>query len=154
MLDFLVMDKINYTKEDLCDHIGIGAVIKNDKNEILMQDHVKYGFWTIPVGKVKEGQSIEDGLKQELLEECSIKVEKSKELIVKEYSYDRLGKTINVIGHIFEILKYKGNIKNNEPHKHKQQMFLPLDKIKSIPYLSDSTLLYLETLGIKRKARI
>jgi hypothetical protein len=55
--------KINYNKEDILDHHGIAAVIKNAEGEILMQEHVKYGFWTIPVGKVKEDQDVIEGLK-------------------------------------------------------------------------------------------
>jgi len=45
-------------------------------------------------------------------------------------------------------------MKNNEHQKHKQQIFLSIDKIKELPYLSDMTLLFLETLGFKRDARI
>jgi len=36
--------KINYNESDLSDHKGVSAVIKNPEGEILMQDHVKYGF--------------------------------------------------------------------------------------------------------------
>jgi len=119
-----------------------------------MQEHVKYGFWTIPVGKVKNDQDVEEGLKQEILEECNITINKSKELIVKNYKYNRDGNDVLVISHLFEILSYDGEIKNNEPQKHKQQIFLPISKIKKIPYLSDLTLLYLELLGFKRDAKI
>ena len=47
------MPKINYSEEDLRDHDAIGAVVKDSKGRILVQDHVTYGFWTIPVGKAK-----------------------------------------------------------------------------------------------------
>ena len=57
---------VNYTKEDKKDHIGISAIIYNkDKTSILMQDHVKYSFWTIPVGKALDNQSAVDALKME-----------------------------------------------------------------------------------------
>lgn len=56
--------------------------------------------------------------------------------------------------HLFEITKYSGTVKNKEPHKHRKQRFMSLKEIKSIPYLSDATLLYLETLNFKRKAYI
>ncbi|MFA6254143.1 MAG: NUDIX domain-containing protein [Candidatus Paceibacterota bacterium] len=146
--------KINYNQEDVLDHHGIAAVIKNAEGEILMQEHVKYGFWTIPVGKVKNGQDVIDGLKQEILEECNLEIEECKELIEKDYFYEREGQEVKVISHLFEILKYGGELKNMEPTKHRQQIFLPIEKIKELPYLSDLTLLYLEQLGFKREARI
>lgn len=148
------MTKIKYTQGDIVSHHGVSAVIKNEKEEILMQEHAKYGFWTIPIGKVEVDQDIEEGLKQEILEECNLTIEDFKELTNRNYSYKRNGKKVNVITHLFEVTSYKGDIKNNEPKKHKQQIFISLNKIKKLPYLSDSTLLYLETLGFKRDAKI
>lgn len=145
---------IKYNPEDLVSHDGIAVIIKNSRGEILMQEHVKYGFWTIPVGKVKQGQGIEDALKEEILEECNIRVEKCQEIRIREDSYKRNGNDVTVRAHLFEIVKYLGEIKNNEPHKHSQQLFMDLKLVKKLPYLSDLTLLYLETIGIKREARI
>jgi ADP-ribose pyrophosphatase YjhB (NUDIX family) len=119
-----------------------------------MQEHVKYGFWTIPVGKVKEDQNVIEGLKQEIREECNLEVEEYKELIEKNYLYERDGHDVKVISHLFEITKYSGELENMEPAKHREQKFLPLEKIKELPYLSDLTLLYLEQLGFKRETRI
>src|SRR3989344_4093134 len=144
------MKSIKYNDEDILNHHGVAAIIKNKNGEVLMQEHAKYGFWTIPVGKVKIGQSIKDGLKQEILEECNIIVEEYNEIKTRDYFYDRNGNNVKVISHLFEILKYKGKIKNNEPQKHKNQLFISLENIKKLSYLSDLTLLYLETLGIKR----
>jgi len=146
------MEKVKYNSEDILNHHGIAAVIKNEKGEILMQEHVKYGFWTIPVGKVKIGQSVKEGLKQEILEECNIFIEKSKQLKTKKYIYNRNGNEVEVLQHLFEIIKYRGKIKNNEPNKHKQQKFLSLNKIKNLSYLSDCTILYLKVLGFERQA--
>ena len=146
--------KINYNQEDILDHHGIAAVIKNAEGEILMQEHVKYGFWTIPVGKVKEEQNVIEGLKEEIREECNLEVEEWEELVEKDYFYERDGHDVKVISHLFEITKYSGELKNLEPAKHREQKFLPLEKIKELPYLSNLTLLYLEQLGFKREERI
>jgi len=107
-----------------------------------------------PVGKVKNEQNVEEGLKQEILEECNITIKKFRELIVRNYTYNRDKNEVLVISHLFEVLSYDGEIKNNEPQKHRQQNFLPISEIKKLPYLSDLTLLYLELLGFVRKARI
>lgn len=143
-----------YTKEDMLDHDGIAAIIKNEKGEVLMQNHVKYGFWTIPVGKVKTSQNAAKALKEELFEECGIRVRKYKEILSKEYIYVRRGKRIKVRIYLFLVSEYSGRIKNMEPHKHRKQEFISIENIKKLPYLSDATLLYLETLGFRRKARI
>ena len=148
------MPEINYSEEDLRDHDAIGAVIKDSKGRILVQDHVKYGFWTIPVGKAKQGQSPEDALKQELLEECGISARKFKKIAEKDYVYLRGVKNVRLISHIFEITEYSGNIKNMEPHKHKSQEFKSVEEITKLQYLSDATILYLKTIGIERTNRI
>ena len=148
------MGKIKYNEEDVISHHGIAAVIKDKTGNILMQNHIKYGFWTIPVGKVKQGQSVEEGLKQEILEECNLNLKKFRELVKRSYIYERDGHNVEVVSHLFEIINYDGEMRNNEPEKHKQQIFMPLEEIKNLPYLSDLTLLYLETLGFKRSAKI
>jgi len=83
------MPKINYTEEDLEDHNGMGAVIKDDKGQILVQEHVKYGFWTLPVGKAKKDSDVKEGLKKELLEECGINAVKFREIAKRDYYYTR-----------------------------------------------------------------
>ena len=43
-------------EEDFRPHDSVGAVIKNDKNEILVLFHNKYQLWTLPAGKAFEGE--------------------------------------------------------------------------------------------------
>ena len=145
---------VKYNNEDKMSHHGVAAVIKDVSGKILVQEHIKYGFWTIPVGKVKHEQNVADGLKEEILEECDLQIEEYKELVVKDYYYERDGNNVKVISHLFEILKYSGEMKNMEPTKHKQQLFMTIEDIKELPYLSDLTLLYLSLLGFKSDAKI
>ena len=146
--------KIAYTAEDLKDHHAIGVIITNKQGEILVQKHVKYGFWTIPVGKVKQEQKVEEALREEMQEECNIEVRSWEEIATKTYVYERNGKNVTVPLHLFQIFSFEGIIKNNEPHNHTTQIFLPIEKIKELPYLSDATLLFLETKGIYRTKSI
>lgn len=145
---------VNYNLEDLESHDGVAAIIKNKKGQVLMQEHVKYGFWTIPVGKVKVGQKIGDALREEIHEECNLIINSCRELLTKEYVYTRNRSRVKVIAHLFEVVAYSGTLKNNEPQKHRQQLFMDIETIKKLPYLSDLTLLYLQKLGLKRKAKI
>ena len=119
-----------------------------------MQEHVKYGFWTIPVGKAKDGQKVEEALKEEIFEECNLVIEDYKELTTRDYTYNRNGNPVIVKAHLFEVLRYSGFMRNNEAHKHRQQLFMDLEEVKKLSYLSDLTLLYLETLGFRRTNRI
>ena len=145
---------VKYTGDDLEDHDATGAVIKDDQGRVLMQEHVKYGFWTIPVGKAKKEQHVEEALVEELFEECDITVIDFREIVKREYVYERDGKNVRLISHIYEIDNYSGTIKNKEPHKHSRQLFLSLEEVKKLDYLSDATLLYLEHLGYRRDARL
>lgn len=142
---------VSYNQEDLTSHDGVAVVIKNEHGEVLMQEHVKYGFWTIPVGKVKPEQNIEKALKEEIFEECNITIEDYREITTRDYDSERNGVSVTVKAHLFEVTGYSGEVKNNEPHKHRVQIFMDLERIQKLPYISDLTLLYLETLGIKRE---
>lgn len=145
---------IRYTPEDVQDHHGVAAVIKDPQGRILVQEHVKYGFWTIPVGKAKEGQSPEDALREELREECGIEILEFHEIAFRDYEYIREGKPVTVRAHLYLIMKYSGEVANNEPHKHSRQEFMSVEQIMALPYLSDLTLLYLEHRGVPRAARL
>lgn len=145
---------INYTQEDLKEHNAVAAVIKNSEGKILIQDHKKYDFFTIPVGKCKDDETPIQGLKTEVFEECNIKIISQKLLLKKRFEYDRNGLNVIVNSHLFEVLKYSGIVKNMEPEKHRKIMFLTVEEIMKLPYLSDMTILYLETLGLKRLAKI
>ncbi len=144
------MKRINYTSEDLKDHDGISAIIKDEKGRILMQEHIKYGFWTIPVGKAKLGQSVVEALKEETFEETNLNVIDCRELLIKVFNYVRDGIPVKVTAHLFEVTNYSGELQNNEPHKHKQQIFMSLDEIMKLPYISNMTNLYLKSIGYDR----
>lgn len=146
--------EINYTEEDLVDHHAVSAIIKDENGNILMQDHVKFGFWTIPIGKANPRQDPIDGIKEEVLEECNLIIEELEEIANQEKSYERNGRIVKDFIHTYKILKYSGELKNNEPHKHTEQKFMSLDKIKKLPYLSDQTIIFLERVGFKRGAKL
>lgn len=147
-------DTAVYNDEDLKDHIGVAAVIKDSLERVLVQEHNKYGFWTIPIGKAAVGQSPVEALKEELWEECGIQINEYIEIAQRNYEYLRLGKKVKLHSIIYEIRTYSGSIKNKESHKHKNQLFKSIDEIKKLPYLSDATLLFLETVGYTRSAKL
>lgn len=146
--------EIKYTDEDLLDHHAVSAVIKNSNGNILIQDHIKFKFQTIPLGKAKAGQDPIEAIKEEVMEECNLIIEDLKEIAFKEVEYNREGKKVRVLTHVYEVLVHSGELTNKEPHKHTQQKFISLEEIKKIPYLSDSTIFFLESIGFKRDAKL
>lgn len=125
------LELIKYTPEDLEDFQAIGAVIVEDK-KILMMDHVKFNFWTVPIGKVKKKQSVEEGLIEELQEELGITPTKFRRLTIWKKTFKWRGKVIKTENHLFFIDKYRGKIKNNEPNKHRSIKFIDIKGIKRL----------------------
>lgn len=146
--DTVTESKTKFNSEDLQDHHGIAAVIIDNRGRILMQDHVKYNFWTIPVGKVKHDETVEEGLTVELKEELDIVPTKYYELFTTKRSYEREGKMVTVTQHVFFISEYKGTVKNNEPEKHRSIKWMYPDEIMHKPALSDATKDYLEYVKV------
>lgn len=139
--------QIKYNAQDLKNHHGVAVVIVAD-NEILLMDHVKFNFWTIPVGKVDAGQEVIDGLKMEMKEELGIDVVDCEEINVNTKVYNRNGIEVEVIQHIFLIKEYTGNIVNNEPDKHRHITWVRLQDVRRIGDLSHATMKYLELIGM------
>ena len=150
-LEFLIENNL-LNKADLKNHYGIACVIWNkDKTKILMQDHIKYSMWTIPVGKVDVGDSIDKTIKKEMKEEININVTKYKELFNWIGIYKRQGKRVKVTVHVIEVLSYNGTIKNTEPKKHKSLKWMTIKELSKIKNLSDNTQKYLDYIKDKKK---
>jgi 8-oxo-dGTP pyrophosphatase MutT (NUDIX family) len=132
-------DGLKYNEGDLNNHSGIGAIIRNDKNEILMLEHIKFGFWTIPVGKVDKGDSLQKTLYKELKEEVNIEVDDYEFVSMETRKYKRKGKTVKVKQYLYIIKEWTGKVKNNEKNKHSDLQWMTLDKIERLNNISDST---------------
>ena len=133
------------TEEDLHDHESIADVIhRNDM--ILLFKHIKYGWWTLPIGKVKTGETPEESLFVELKEELDIIPVKFSKVSQFTKSYDRGNDIITkVTCHIFDIESYEGETKNMEKDKHQWMLWGQCPKtVKDLlPDLSDATKYYI-----------
>jgi 8-oxo-dGTP diphosphatase len=71
-------------------HIAIG-VIFDQQQKILValrpEDKLQGGVWEFPGGKVEQGESVEQALNRELLEEVGISVKQAQPLIQCDYRY-------------------------------------------------------------------
>ena len=64
------------TERKLPNHIvAAGAIVLNDRGEVLLIKDDRRHSWTFPGGIVEEGEGLLDGVKREVLEETGIEVE-------------------------------------------------------------------------------
>ncbi|WP_338518517.1 8-oxo-dGTP diphosphatase MutT [Alteromonas gracilis] len=70
-------------------HVAVGVITRGDNIFItLRQDHLHQGGkWEFPGGKVEEGESVQEALARELLEEVGIDVLASEPVIVITHDY-------------------------------------------------------------------
>ena len=55
--------------------VSAGAVVLNDRGDILLIKDDRRGTWSFPGGIIEEGEGVLDGVKREVLEETGITVE-------------------------------------------------------------------------------
>lgn len=82
------------------DHKNIGVgIIENDKNEVLIslrpENVMLGGLWEFPGGKQEEGESIENTVERELLEELGIKVKAIHEFMKINHTYSHFSITMH-----------------------------------------------------------
>lgn len=142
----ILEEQIDYNEDDLATiQLSMGAVLWNkEKDKILIQKHRKFGFYTIPIGKVNKGETVENCVIRELFEECGITVLDSRLIKNRWLVYKRRGIDVTVLGHLYEIIDYAGKPYNKEPHKHDFQQFMFLEDLHKIIYISDMTRIFLE----------
>ncbi len=128
-----------FTQEDLETRDAIWVVLRNEKWEFLIQDHIKLDFFTIPIWKLKPGENKEEKVKEEMQQEHGIEAQEIKILGTCEWIYDYDGIKIRIKTHIFEILSYTGTVTNAEPTKHRSIDFMSREKIAELPKISDAT---------------
>ncbi|MBI3033140.1 NUDIX domain-containing protein [Candidatus Woesearchaeota archaeon] len=116
------------------DHIGVGcgAVILNEKNEVLLMKRgkacrSKVGWWSIPGGAVEFFEKIEDALKREVKEEVGLDIEIIKTLCLTEYFNKEEGQHWVSPQYLCKIMS--GTIENKEPEKCEEIAWFNLDKL-------------------------
>ncbi|MBD2293837.1 8-oxo-dGTP diphosphatase MutT [Anabaena sphaerica FACHB-251] len=79
--------------------IGV-AVIWNEAKQILIDRRLPKGtmanLWEFPGGKIESGETIEECIEREILEELGIKIEVGEHLITVDHTYTHLRVTLTV----------------------------------------------------------
>ena len=64
------------TERKLPNHIvAAGAIVLNDRSEVLLIKDDRRNSWTFPGGIIEEGEGVLDGVKREVLEETGVEAE-------------------------------------------------------------------------------
>ena len=135
------------TKEDISPHNTVVAIIKRG-DKFLIMDHTKGDMLTFPVGKVKDGESLEEALRRELKEELGITPTKHEQILDYKNEFE-FKKGIKTQVHLFlyDIKSYIGTIRNMEPEKCKSLSWLSKEEVlNSKRTLGDATERYLKTI--------
>jgi mutator protein MutT len=115
--------------------LGVGAVILNDNNEILLMkrshkltvDRTTVGMWSIPGGEVDFGENVRNAVKREVKEELGVDIE-----ILKPIGHwDQILQKAKVHWHCVSFICKikKGTPKILEPDKFNKLKWFKLDKI-------------------------
>lgn len=110
---------------------GAAAIIKNDKNEILMQRRKDNGFWGLPGGCQELGETFADVVIREVKEETNLDVENPKLIGIisgmsRKKSYPNGDVVINNTA-LYLVDVYSGEIKLD--HESKELKFFALDSL-------------------------
>ena len=93
-------------------HKSVGAIIKNDKGEILLIERVRLPFgWAIPAGHVEDGEDWEAAIRREVLEEVGLTITENKLLFTDFLDWNKCSR--GVVGHdfrVYEVLKWYGEL--------------------------------------------
>lgn len=125
---------------DLRKHVGHQALIMtsacvlilNEKNQVLLQKRTDNGFWGYPGGSMELGESFEECVKREALEETGLEcmelayfTHMSGEKM--HYTYPN-GDEVYISEVVFLCRKYQGELKVQETEVQEQRFF-DLDKL-------------------------
>ena len=113
-------------------HPPMVAAIIQHNGKILCLDHVKEGKWTIPMGKVDEGEKNPlNAIRRELFEELDMTNVQTKHVVsvpLKMFTGDF------AIWDVYKVNRYTGVIINKEPLKH---LGLKYYSVAELQHLSD-----------------
>lgn len=127
---------------------GVGILVFNDKNEVLMQLRTDYNKWGFPGGSMELGESFEETAKRELKEETNLDIITSKMLRVLSgkdtYRKYPNGDELYDITAIFVVKEYNGSLKVNDDESKRLEWF----NINNLPEnMTEHTKNYLTKFG-------
>jgi len=116
--------------------IRVAAVIVEDES-ILLVRHVKDGrsYWLLPGGGLDYGESLEEGLRRELLEEANLNIAVG-DLVIVNDSINPDGSR-HVINLCFTARIVSGEIACGDDHRLEEVRFVPLPELPGLTFYPD-----------------
>lgn len=122
----------------------IACMCLKDGDKILALHHKKHMLWSIPLGKVEAGETVEEALNREMREELGINIKKANK-IADEVLTCYIPEATEVRTVVLEVLEYEGEIENLEPKKHSDIKFVDYDTLSEMES-TEATKLLIRTL--------
>lgn len=112
--------------------VGVGGVILNEKNEVLLQlrgpkAKNEVGFWKLPGGQIEWGETAAEALGREIREELGVEVEIGKQIYCLDDILIKEGQHWLVPFYLCRIKR--GKPRNKEPGKIEKIRWFPLSRL-------------------------
>ncbi|UPW85211.1 NUDIX domain-containing protein [Lysinibacillus sp. Ag94] len=110
--------------------VGVGAVIQNDENKILLVLRKKApeaGCWSLPGGKVDYMETIENAIIREIKEELGVDIEITGLVCVTNHIIQT--EDIHYVAPTFAARISNGEVRNREPHALEKVYWFAIDEI-------------------------
>ncbi|MFA5022308.1 MAG: NUDIX hydrolase [Patescibacteria group bacterium] len=112
--------------------VGCGAIIINNKNEVLLMRRAKdsrvdAGMWCRPGGKVELNESAAEAVQREIKEETGLEIKVIRPLDFSETMPKNKASRWISLGFLAKVVG--GKLKNTEPDKHDEIKWFPLNKL-------------------------
>ncbi|MEA3295571.1 MAG: isoleucine--tRNA ligase [Patescibacteria group bacterium] len=111
---------------------GVGALVYNDKNEVLLLRRNENGrrkTWAMPGGKVDKGETFKEALKREVMEELGVEIVSAEPFVAKPDIFE---------GRLFETVCFKVKIKGEpavmEKNKVDKLEWFSFDDLPEVNY--------------------
>ncbi|PWK15973.1 (deoxy)nucleoside triphosphate pyrophosphohydrolase [Tumebacillus permanentifrigoris] len=107
----------------------VGAVIRNEKNEVLCalrsQNMSLPGLWEFPGGKIEPGETPQESLKREIIEELDCEIEVGELVADATHEYEKV---------IVHLITYFATVVGGEPKasEHEKLVWLPSEQLCSL----------------------
>jgi 8-oxo-dGTP pyrophosphatase MutT (NUDIX family) len=102
---------------------AVALLVTDAEGRMLVLWHVKYRFWTVPLGKIEPGEAGISAAEREAFEELGI-VSKRVELLDTVYKPVATDDYSDITIALCHVTSYSGAIANREPDKHDQFRFM------------------------------
>lgn len=105
---------------------------KEDKILFVLREHTGFmdGFYSLPAGRVEEGETFLAGACREAAEEVGVELESDQlRHVHTQHRYTSASGTKQWVDVFFDVDEWSGEPRNGEPDKHSRIEWLPIDDL-------------------------